>query len=92
MKRTAKFGGTTGQLTALGGLVTYFLKGRSVGLRFVYGFLYFYWINHFYTLGSYCAGMLKLPSVCRIADSYYLAHPEDQPNKMLQLRELLDRK
>lgn len=61
MKRSAKFGGMMGQFTMLGGLITYFLKGRSVRLRFVYGFLYVYWINHFYTLGSYLTGMLKMP-------------------------------
>lgn len=62
MKAAAKFGGRIGQYGSLAFVVGYFLKGRSVGLRFLYGFLYGYWISHFFTLGSYLGTMVKLPS------------------------------
>lgn len=98
MKKAAKYGGLAGQFTMLGGMITYFLKGKSIGLRFLYGFLYVYWVNHFYTLGSYINGLMKMPGdnspylgVCRLADEYYFDHPEDKPNRMLQLRTLLNR-
>lgn len=61
MKGATAFGGKYGQFTMFAMLAAYFIKGRSVPLRFVYGFLYVYWVNHFYTLGSYAGALLKLP-------------------------------
>ena len=36
----------------------YCLKGRSIAGKLFSGFIYTYWINHFFTLGAYC-GLLK---------------------------------
>ena len=44
-----------------GGLITYCLKGNSPRLKLTLGFLYAYWINHFFTLGAYCGIINHLP-------------------------------
>lgn len=59
-----------GQASAFVLLAAYFLRGRSVGLRFVYGFLYGYWVSHFYTLGSYLGVMLKIPCTSRATQPF----------------------
>ena len=44
-----------------GGLFTYCMKGRSPLLKVFGGFMYTYWINHFFTLGSYVGLAIYLP-------------------------------
>ncbi|KAL4505855.1 hypothetical protein ABPG72_013616 [Tetrahymena utriculariae] len=53
--------GRNTQFVILGGLVTYCLKGNSIPIKLTSGFLYGYWIQHFYTLGSYVGVTMKLP-------------------------------
>ena len=42
-------------------LCTYFMKGNSIKLRFLYGFLYTYWYNHVMMLGSYAGAFTRIP-------------------------------
>ena len=42
------------------GLSRYLVKGRSVALRFTYVFLYVYWIEHFYNIGSFIGIATKI--------------------------------
>jgi hypothetical protein len=60
MEKATTQGGKFAQISMFGLLSIYFIKGNSVGLRFLYGFLYAYWINHFYTLGTYAGAFLKI--------------------------------
>jgi len=62
MRKSAKFGGKFGQICTFTTLGVYCLKGRSIKLRLLYGFLFIYWIDHFYTLGSYLGVLLTMPS------------------------------
>lgn len=64
MKKAAKIGGKFGQFGVFSGLVLYCMKGRSIKLKLFSGFLYMYWIDHFYTLGSYLGILLRMPSKC----------------------------
>lgn len=97
MKAATAFGGKYGQFAMFGMLAAYFIKGKSIPLRFAYGFLYVYWLNHFYTLGSYLGAFLKLPGtdqsdldVTKRVDRYYANHPLEM-NRMTQLRQLMAR-
>lgn len=42
-------------------MITYFLRGNSPKLKLLTGFLYTYWFNHIYTLGTYAGLVLYLP-------------------------------
>lgn len=63
MRHAAKQGGKMGQISMFGFLLVYCLKGKSIKLKLLSGFLYIYWIDHFYTLGSYTGLLLKMPSI-----------------------------
>ena len=58
-------GGRFGQISTFIGLVAYCLKTKNIPLKFLYGFLYMYWSNHFYTLGSYLGALLRMPKAYR---------------------------
>lgn len=83
MKSAVSTGGKLGVLGPFAGLFLYCLKGNSIRLRFIYGFLFVYWWNHFYTLGTYAGVFLKLPSTPTIHSLgvysktalFYEAHP-----------------
>ena len=62
MRKATKTGGKMGQLGMFGGLLIYCFKGKSIKLRLLYGFLFIYWIDHFYTIGSYTGLLLRMPS------------------------------
>lgn len=64
MRKAANIGGKLGQGGVFAGLVLYCMKGKSIKLKLFYGFLYMYWIDHFYTLGSYLGILLRMPSKC----------------------------
>lgn len=58
----SKNGGRFGQFSMAVLLTTYFLKGRSIPLRFLYGYLFMYWMDHFHTFGTYLGVLVKMPS------------------------------
>lgn len=62
MRKAANIGGKLGQGGVFSGLLLYCMKGKTIKLKLLYGFLYVYWIDHFYTLGSYLGVLLKMPS------------------------------
>lgn len=62
MKSAVNTGSKASQLVVFGSLCTYFLKGNSISLRFIYGFLFMYWYNHIMTLGSYLGVFCRIPS------------------------------
>ncbi len=62
MRKAAKIGGKIGQGGVFAGLLVYCMKGRTIKLKLLYGFLYMYWIEHIYTLGSYTGILLRMPS------------------------------
>ena len=61
MKKAANFGGKTGQIGMFTALLVYCMRGRTIKLKLLYGFLYMYWIEHFYTFGAYAGMILKMP-------------------------------
>ena len=61
MTNAVKTGSKTAQFVTIASLVTYFLKGNSIKLRFLYGFLFVYWYNHVMTLGSYAGVLCRMP-------------------------------
>lgn len=62
MNKATSFGTKFGYISSIGGLVLYGLKTRNIPMKFVVGFLWVYWFNHFGTLGSYCGAMLSIPT------------------------------
>ena len=72
MTKNTKRGGVFGQLSTFTGLVAYCLKSKRVGRKLVYGFLYMYWSQHFYTLGSYLGVFLTIPAVFKDINNYYI--------------------
>ena len=62
MKAAISTGEKITQGVAFGSLCWYFLRGRSLPMRFVYGFLFMYWYNHVITMGSYLGAFCRLPS------------------------------
>ena len=63
MMNATRSGGRFGQLSTLIGFMGYCLKSKKIARKFFYGFLYVYWINHFYTLGSYLGALIKMPKL-----------------------------
>lgn len=61
MKKAANVGGKAGQIGMFTGLFVYCMKGRAIKFKLLYGFLYMYWIDHFYTFGAYTGVLLKMP-------------------------------
>jgi hypothetical protein len=67
MMSAANKGGIYTQAASLAIMVSYFLKGNTIKLKFIYGFFYVYWWNHIFTLGSYSGMLFKMPStICII--------------------------
>lgn len=62
MRKAANIGGKFGQGSVFASLLLYCMKGKTIKLKLLYGFLYVYWIDHFYTLGSYLGVLLRMPS------------------------------
>jgi len=44
MRKAAKIGGKTGQIGMFTALLFYCMKGNTIKLKLLYGFLYMYWI------------------------------------------------
>ena len=61
MKQGVNLGSKMFQAFTFGSLSYYFIKGNSIGLRFLYGFLFVYWYNHVMTLGAYAGAYYKIP-------------------------------
>ena len=62
MKAAVRTGEKVSQGVAFGSLCWYFVRGKRVSLRLVYGFLFMYWYNHVITMGSYLGAYCRLPS------------------------------
>jgi hypothetical protein len=62
MRKAVKTGGKIGQFGTFAALVIYCFKSKSIPGKLLSGFLYVYWIDHFYTLGSYTGILLRMPS------------------------------
>jgi hypothetical protein len=62
MNNAVAVGSKLSQAFAFGSLCWYFIRGNSIKLRFVYGFLFMYWYNHIITLGSYAGVFCRMPS------------------------------
>lgn len=71
MNSATNMGGRIGQLSTLLSLVAYCLKSKKIGRKFIYGFLYVYWTNHFYTLGTYAGALVKIPGNYKKVVKYY---------------------
>jgi hypothetical protein len=54
------------------------------------GILYGYWVNHFYTLGSYAGILLTMPGVYRRTYNYYAERPEEF-NYLARVSEYFDK-
>jgi hypothetical protein len=50
MNSAVKFYGNMAQYGTIGGLLVFCLKTKSVKTKLFLGWLYTYWIKHFYTL------------------------------------------
>lgn len=78
-----------GQFLSLVGISVYCLKSNSIPMKFFAGFLYFYWINHFYTLGSYCGALMKMPKAYRRVGYYYENYNQTHPNLLDQFEDIM---
>lgn len=61
MTKAVNYGGRAGQVFAFGSVLIYCLKSHSIPRKFLAGFLYFYWLNHAFTLGNYFGALIKMP-------------------------------
>ena len=61
MMKSVNTGSRLFQLASLGCVTLYFLKGKSIKMKFLTGFLYTYWYNHVMTLGSYAGAFARIP-------------------------------
>lgn len=62
MKGAVSTGSKVAQFVTFASLFTYFMRGNSIKLRFIYGFFFMYWYNHIMTLGSYLGVFCRMPS------------------------------
>lgn len=89
MNKATNTGGLLGQVSTLAGLVVLCVKSSNLPLKFTAGFLYMYWINHFYTLGSYAGALVRIPSAYMRAGQYYENSAEPHPNALDKLDEFI---
>ena len=73
-------GSRFGQGSTLLGLIVYCVRSYNIPMKFAFGFLYVYWTNHFYTLGSYLGVLVQMPQAYRRVGDYYQAMPAAKPN------------
>lgn len=90
MTNSTAYGGLIGQLTAFTGMAAYFLHGNSMAKKFVIGFLYVYWMNHFYTIGTFCGAFLRMPKAYRVVGNYFENFDRQHPNILDQLEAAMD--
>ncbi len=83
-------GGRIGQILSLAGVAVYCLKSKSIPMKFLAGFLYFYWLNHAYTLGSYCGAIIKMPSAYRRVGFYYENFTTTHPNLLDKFEDIME--
>lgn len=62
MRKASNIGGKFGQIGVASTLLVYCMKAKSIKFKLLSGFLYIYWIDHLYTLGSYLGILLRMPS------------------------------
>lgn len=72
MNNATSAGTKFGYFSSLASLVVYCLRSKSLTNKFIAGFLWMYWINHFATLGSYCGAILRIPSAYEKVANYYI--------------------
>lgn len=63
--RKYNYYGYGGQILTFAGLTFYCVKGHSAKLKLLSGFLYVYWINHFFTVASFVGVSLNLNKAFR---------------------------
>lgn len=80
MMSATQSGGRFGQVFTFAALAAYCLKSNRIGMKLALGFLYMYWINHFYTLGTYCGAILKMPKAYDRVAQYCNIAKEPHPN------------
>jgi hypothetical protein len=93
MKKAAKLGGKMGQIGMFTALFVYCMKGKTIKLKLLYGFLYMYWIEHFYTFGAYAGMIMRVPGTLfnnlgfysKVADYYLNYEPQNSNNPFLLL-------
>lgn len=79
MTKAASRGGQFSQISGIGILVVYCLKGRSIPLKFFGGFLYVYWLEHINMLGQYMGALAQMPRAYSRLGKYFensdIQHP-----------------
>ena len=99
MRKAANIGGKIGQFGTFGALTVYCFKGKSIKLKLLSGFLFMYWIDHFYTLGSYTGILLTMPSNSffistgiyqKVGDHFTQYEPINDKNLFLRLNEQIN--
>jgi len=89
MNNATSRGGKAGQVFSLVGVAVFCLRSNSIPMKFLAGFLYLYWINHFYTLGSYAGAIIKMPKAYRRIGNYYSNNNSPHPNLLDQFEEIM---
>lgn len=74
MNNATASGAKFGQATVFGAFVLYCFKSKNIPMKFVYGFFYVYWMNHFATLGSYAGALVRIPSAYQKVGTYFSKH------------------
>lgn len=74
MNKATTRGGIFGQIVSFGLVATYCLRGRVISLKFLAGFLYMYWLNHFHTLGQYAGALVSMPKAYKRVGDYFEKH------------------
>lgn len=72
MNKATLAGTRFGYFGSLTGLAIYCLKSKHVGRKFVAGFLWMYWLNHFGTLGSYLGAIVRIPAAYQRVANYVI--------------------
>lgn len=90
MTRATKLGGKVGQASGFFSLLGYCLRSKKIARKLVFGFLYIYWTNHFFTLGSYFGALVKIPGLYKKVGEYYVTH-NDSENYFERLNEFMDK-
>ncbi|CAD8183691.1 unnamed protein product [Paramecium pentaurelia] len=83
LMRTYNRWGYGAQMTTFGSLTYYCLKANGVKSKLTFGFLYIYWINHFFTVGSFIGVTFSLPWAMR-----HLQQVDQKSNLYQQLTQI----
>ena len=61
MKNAVKTGEKLSQGLGFASLCVHFLRGNSIKLKVLTGFLFTYWYNHIIMLGAYAGAFARIP-------------------------------